>query len=83
MRFFHTILTQFFDTKIFSSETLKYWIGVLWGSVLPHGENVCLALFGHYSRNGITIKIPYGIDGQPCMPYLSIGWVKTKPDLIV
>ena len=31
MRFFHTILTQFFDTKIFSSETLKYWIGVLWG----------------------------------------------------
>ena len=53
------------------------------GSVLPHGENACLALFGHYSRNGITIKIPYGIDGQPCMPYLSIGWVKTKPDLIV
>ena len=34
------------------------------GSVLPHGEKECasLALLGHPSSDGITIKMPYGVD---------------------
>ena len=33
------------------------------GSVLPHGENgASLALVGHPSSDGVTIKMPYGVD---------------------
>ena len=32
------------------------------GSVLPHGDGASLALVGHLSSDGITIKISYGID---------------------
>ena len=32
------------------------------GLVLPHGEKVPLALVGHPSSDGVTIKMPYSID---------------------
>ena len=45
------------------------------GPALPHVEKVPLALVGHPSSNGITIKMPYGADvllrpaSQPIFAY--------------
>ena len=32
------------------------------GPVLPHGEKVPLALVGDPSSDGVTMKMPYGVD---------------------
>ena len=45
-----------------------------------------LALFGHPSSDGVTMKIPFGdmfsyID-QPCTPSFPFGLVKTESDVI-
>ena len=49
---------------------MKYWIG--------------LALVGYPSGDGVTIKIPYGVDvlyiDQPCTPSFPIGLVKTESE---
>ena len=37
-------------------ETLKYWVGV------QRGQCASLALVGHPSSDGVTIKMPYGVD---------------------
>ena len=34
------------------------------------GEGASLALVGHTSSDGITIKIPYGVDVLLCQPAL-------------
>ena len=46
----------------FSPETLKNLVGVQQDSVASWGESASLALVGHCSSDGVTIKIPYGID---------------------
>ena len=54
------------------------------GPVLPHGEKVPLALVGHPSSDGITIKIPYGVDvlHRPASHPI-FGLVKTGSGFIV
>ena len=52
------------------------------------GESASLALVGHPSSDGVTIKIPYVVDvllRRPafCIPSLPIGLVKTKSAFIV
>ena len=42
-------------------ETLKYWVGVQRGQSYLIGS-ASLALVVHHSIDGITIKIPYGVD---------------------
>ena len=42
--------------------TLKYWVGVQLGQSYVWGDGASLALVGHPSSDGITIKIPYGVD---------------------
>ena len=44
------------------SEILKYWVFVKRGQSYLMGEGASLALVGHPSSDGITIKIPYGVD---------------------
>ena len=46
----------------FFPETLKYWAGVQRGQSYLIGRRCLLALVGHPSSDGITIKIPYGVD---------------------
>ena len=56
-------------------------------SLTSWGEGASLALVGHPSSDGITLKIPYGVDvlliNQLCTPSFPIGLVKTKSDFIV
>ena len=51
------------------------------------GEGASLALVGHPSSDGITMKIPYGLyvlSHWPALhPIFPIGLVKTKSDFIV
>ena len=43
-------------------EILKYWVGPLsWASLTSCGEGASLALVGHPSSDGGTIKMPYGV----------------------
>ena len=62
--------------KIHSQVTLKYWVA---GSVLTSwGEGASLALVGYPSGDGITIKIPYGVDvilHQPASDNIFSYWV--------
>ena len=47
----------------FIPETFKILGWCPAGSVLPHGgEGASLALVGHPSSDGVTIKMPYGVD---------------------
>ena len=48
--------------SVLSPETLKYWVGVQWASLTSWGEGASLALVGHPSSDGVTIKMPYGVD---------------------
>ena len=43
-------------------EILKYWVGVSGASLTSWGEGASLALVGHPSSDGVTIKIPCGVD---------------------
>ena len=55
-------------------------------SLTSWGEVASLALVGHSSSDGITIKIPYGVDyyiNQLRTPSFPIGLVETKSDFIV
>ena len=56
-------------------------------SLTSWGEGASLALVGHPSSDGITIKIPYGVDVSLHLPasYPSFptGLVKIKFDFIV
>ena len=46
-----------------SPRHLKYWVGVHRGqSYTSWGEGASLALVGHPSSDGVTIKMPYGED---------------------
>ena len=48
---------------LFPPENLKYWIGVQRGhSYLMGRRCASLPLIGHPSSDGITIKMPYGVD---------------------
>ena len=40
-------------------KTLKYWVGVQGANLTSKGEGASLALVGHPSINGVTIKMPY------------------------
>ena len=44
------------------TETLKYWVGVHPGQSYLREEGASLALVGHPSSEGVTIKMPYGVD---------------------
>ena len=47
-------------------------------SLTSWGEGASLALVGHTSSNGITIKIPYGVDvllRQPALHPIFSYWV--------
>ena len=46
----------------FFPKTLKYWVGVQRVSHTSWGECASLVLVGHPSRDGIMMKIPYGVD---------------------
>ena len=55
-------------------------------SLTTLGDGASLALVGHPSRDGITIKVPYGIDvlHRPALhPIFPIGLVKTESGFIV
>ena len=43
-------------------EILKYWVGVQCVSLTSGGECASVALVGHPSSDGVTIKMPYGVD---------------------
>ena len=43
-------------------KTLKYWVGLQWGQSYLMGKGASLALVGHPSSDGVTIKMPYGVD---------------------
>ena len=49
------------------------------GSVLPQGEGASLALVGHPSSDGVTVKMPYWVD----VLHLPIGLIKTESGFIV
>ena len=59
-----------------SPETLKYWVGVQRGQS-SGGEGATLALVGHPSSDGITIKMPYGVDvlHRPVLHPIFSYWV--------
>ena len=58
------ILSETFIPNLVSLilETLKYWVGVQLGNLTSWGEGASLALVGSPSSDGVTIKMPYGID---------------------
>ena len=50
------------------------------------GEGASLALVDHPSNEGVTIKMPYGVDflyDQLCTPSFPIGLVKTESGFVV
>ena len=57
------------------------------GAILTSwGDGASLALVGHHFSDGITIKMPYGVDvlHRPAShPSFTIGLVKTESDFIV
>ena len=55
-------------------------------SLTSWGEGASLALVGHPSSDGVTIKMPYGVMfyiDQLRTPSFPIGLVKTEPGFIV
>ena len=66
---------------------MKYWVGVQRVSLTSWGEGASLALVGHPSTDGITIKILYGVDvfniNQLHTSSFPVRLVKTKSDFIV
>ena len=55
------------------------------GILTSWGEGASLVLVGHPSSDGITIKMPYGVDviDQLSTPSFPIGLVKTESGFIV
>ena len=45
-----------------NSEMLKYWVSVQRAILTSWGEGASSALVGHPSSDGVTIKMPYGVD---------------------
>ena len=55
-------------------------------SLTSWGEGASLALVGHPSSDGVTIKMPYGVDvfiDQLRTPSFPVGLVKTESGFIV
>ena len=48
--------------QIIIPKTLKYWVCVQQVSLTWGVEGASLALVGHSSSDGVTVKIPYGVD---------------------
>ena len=81
----NSTFTQFKSFKQFIR--LRYWVGIhqgLGATLTSCGQGASLALVGNPSNDGITIKIPCGVDvsyiDQPHTPSFPIGLVKTKSD---
>ena len=69
-------------------KTLKFWVGVQQGqSLTSWTECASLALVGHPSSDGVTIKIPYGLHvllhQRASHPTFPTGLVKTESEFIV
>ena len=65
---------------------IKYWVGIQWASLTSWGEGASLALVGHPSSDGVTIKMPYGVMfyiDQLRTPSFPIGLVKTESGIVV
>ena len=80
---------KYFQFKIFSNVfpgTLKYRVGVQLGQSYFMGKR-CLFSIGSPPFDGITIKIPYGVDillHRPALhPSFPIGLVETESDFII
>ena len=71
----------------FPRENLKFRVGVQRGhSYLMGRRCASLPFVGHPSSDGITIKMPYGVDvlHRPALyPIFPIGLVKTESDFNV
>ena len=52
-------------TQAFNGHYFYFYSETLWcpvEPVLPQGEKASTALVGHPSSDGVTVKIPYGLD---------------------
>ena len=56
---------------------LRYWVGVQRGHSYLMGEGASLVLVCHPSSDGITIKMPYGVDvlHRPALHPIFSYWV--------
>ena len=61
----------------------KYWVGVQHGQSYSWGEGASLALVGHPSSDGVTIKMPCRVNVLLRTPSFGIGLVKTESGFIV
>ena len=59
-------------------KTLKDWVGVQRGNLTSWGEDASLALVGHPYSDGVTIRIPYGVD-----VLLHLRWLKLNLALLL
>ena len=48
--------------QTFLPKTLKYWVGVQQGQSYLIGRNTSLAFVGDLFSDGVTLKMPYGVD---------------------
>ena len=71
------ILLKVFNLLPIFQKTLKYWVGASGVSLTSWGEGVSLALVGHPSSDGVTIKMPYGVDvlHRPALHPIFSYWV--------
>ena len=59
-------------------KTLKYWFGFQRGQFYLMGRRCPLALVGHPYSDGVTVKIPYGVDvllHRPALHSIFSNWV--------
>ena len=58
-------------------KTFKYWVGVQRGQSYLWGEGASSALVGHPSTDGVTIKMPYGVDvlHRPALHPIFSYWI--------
>ena len=58
-------------------KTFKYWVGVQRGQSYLWGEGASSALVGHLSTDGVTIKMPYGVDvlHRPALHPIFSYWI--------
>ena len=58
-------------------ETLKYLVGVQWGQSYLMGRMCLSAFVGHPSSDGVSIKMPYGVEvlHRPALPSIFFDWV--------
>ena len=65
---------------------MKYWVVVQQGRSYPMGEGASLVFFHHLSSDGITIKIPDGLDvllhHRASHPIFFYWVVKTEFDFV-